>query len=98
MSNLLQQEANTPSKASITYERGSPKTSSWMERMEKLNSEASLQDVEAVLQETLARLKETEQMEERAAKSPQEEEKIDVIMELSPQPSLGSYYLSLIHI
>ena len=60
--------------------------------MEKLSSEASLQDAEAILQETLARLKETEQMEERAAKSPQEEEKTDVIMEPSPQPSLGSYY------
>jgi len=82
----------SPSKASITYERGSPKTSSWRERMEKLNSEASLQDAEVVLQETFARLKETEQMEERAAKSPQEEEKTDVIMEPSPQPSLGSYY------
>lgn len=60
--------------------------------MEKLNSKASLQDAETVLQETLARLKETEQMEERVAKSPQEEEKTEVIMEPSPQPSLGSYY------
>lgn len=59
----------SPSKASITYERGSPKTSTWKERMEKLNSEASLQDTKATLQETLARLKETEQMEERPAKS-----------------------------
>jgi len=31
-------------------------------------------------------------MEERAAKSPHEEEKTEVIMEPSPQPSLGSYY------
>lgn len=60
--------------------------------MEKLNSEASLQDAEAALQETLARLKETEQMEERAAKSSQEEEKADTIMEPSPQSNLGSYY------
>lgn len=82
----------SPSKASITYEWGSSKTSSWRERMEKLNSEASLQDAEDVLQETLARLKETKQMEERAAKSPQEEEKTDVIMKPSPQPNLGSYY------
>ena len=82
----------SPSKASITYERGSPKTSTWKERMEKLNSEASLQDVEAALQETLARLKETEQMEERVAKSSQEEEKADTIMEPSPQPSQDSYY------
>ena len=62
---------DTPSKqkTSITYERGSPKTSTWKEMMEKLNSEASLEDVEAALQETLARLKETEKMEEKAAKS-----------------------------
>jgi len=33
--------------------------------MEKLNSEASLQDAKAALQETLARLKETEKMEEK---------------------------------
>ena len=34
----------TPSKqmTSITYERGSPKTSTWKEMMENLNSEASL--------------------------------------------------------
>ena len=31
-------------------------------------------------------------MEERAAKSSQEEEKADTIMQPSPQPSLGSYY------
>jgi len=52
--------------------------------MEKLNSKASLQDVETVLQETLAGLKETEQMEEREVTSPQEEEKIEVILEPSP--------------
>lgn len=60
--------------------------------MEKLNLEASLHDAEIVLQETLARLKETEQMEERAATSPQEEEKTEVILEPSPKLSLGSYY------
>lgn len=31
-------------------------------------------------------------MEEKAAMSPQEEEKTEVILEPSPQPSLGSYY------
>jgi len=67
-------------------------TSTWKERMEKLNIEASLQDAKATLHETLARLKETEQMEEVAAKSLQEEEKANTIMEPSPQPSLGSYY------
>ena len=60
--------------------------------MEKLNLEASLQDDKAALQETLARLKETEKMEEKASKSSLEEEKADTIMEPSPQSSLGSYY------
>ena len=31
-------------------------------------------------------------MEERVAKSPQEEDKTEVIVEPSPQPNLGSYY------
>lgn len=77
----------SPSKASITYEWESLKTSTWKEMIEKLNSEASLQDVEAVLQETLARPKEIEKMEERAGKSSQEEEETNTIMESSPQPS-----------
>jgi hypothetical protein len=57
----------SPSKISVTYERGSPKTTTWRERMERLASKTSLQDAEAVLQETLARLKETERMEGEAA-------------------------------
>ena len=55
--------------------------------MEKLNSEASLQDAKATLQKTLARLKETEKMEEKAAQSSQEEEKANTIMEPSPNPA-----------
>ena len=39
----------SPSKASITYERGSPKISSWKDRVEKISSQASLQDAEAIL-------------------------------------------------
>ena len=60
--------------------------------MEILNSEASLQDAEVALQETLARLKETKEMEEIVAKSSQQEENTDTVMEPSPQPILGSYY------
>ena len=60
--------------------------------MKILDTKASLQDAEIILQETLARLKETEAMEGEAAKSPQEEEKVENIVEPSPQPNLGSYY------
>ena len=60
--------------------------------MKRLDTKASLQDAEAILQETLARLNETEAMEGEAAKSPQREEKVENIMDPSPQPSLGSYY------
>ena len=60
--------------------------------MERLASKTSVQNVEAVLQETLARLKETRKMEGEAAKSPQRKEEVEHIMEPSPQPSLGSYY------
>jgi len=40
---------NSPSKVSVTYERGNPKTTTWRERMEGLASKTSLQDAEAVL-------------------------------------------------
>jgi len=39
----------SPSKAAITYEWGSPKTSTWRERMKMLDTKASLQDAEAIL-------------------------------------------------
>ena len=60
----------SPSKISVTYERGSPKKTAWKERMDRLASNTPLQDAEVVLQETLARLKETERMEGEAATSP----------------------------
>jgi len=60
--------------------------------MKVLDTKASLQDVEIILQETLATLKETEEMEGEAAKSPQEEEEVEKIVEPSPQPNLHSYY------
>ena len=60
--------------------------------MKMLDTKTSLQDAETILQETLARLKETEEMEGEVAKSPQKEEEVKHIMEPSPQPSLSSYY------
>ena len=52
----------------------------------------ALQEAETSLQETLANLKDTEKLEEKAAKQSQGEDKTEEILELSPQPSLGSYY------
>ena len=43
------QKERSPSKASITYEQGSLKTSTWRERMKMLDTKASLQDVETIL-------------------------------------------------
>ena len=43
--------------------------------MKMLDTTASLQDAEIVLQETMARLKETEKLEENVAKQSQEEGK-----------------------
>lgn len=90
----------SPSKVLVTYERGSPKTTTWRERMEGLASKTPLQDAEAILQKTLARLKETERMEGEVATpppreeeiEPQREEEVEHILEPSPQPSLSSYY------
>lgn len=90
----------SPSKILVTYERGSPKTTAWKERMDQLASTTALQDAEAVLQETLARLKETEKMEGEAPSSPPREDKVEPLREEekehipkpTPQPSLSSYY------
>ena len=97
---LTSPRERSPSKISVTYERGSLKTTTWKERMDKLASKARLQDAEAALQETLARLKETERMEGEAPSSPPREDKVEPpreeekehIPEPSPQPSLSSYY------
>lgn len=90
----------SPSKISVTYEWGSPKTTTWKERMDRLAAKDRLQDAEAALQETLARLNETERMEGEAPSSPPMEDKVEPpreedkehIPEPSPQPSLSSYY------
>ena len=39
----------SPSKISVTYERGSPKATTWKERMDRLALTTPLQDAEAVL-------------------------------------------------
>ena len=44
---------------SITYEWGSPKTSTWRERVKMMDSKTALQEADMSLQETLAKLKET---------------------------------------
>ena len=68
--------------------------------MDQLTTKARLQDAEDALQETLARLKETERMEGEAPLSPPREGEVEPpkevekehIPEPSPQPSLSSYY------
>jgi len=67
----------SPSKISVTYERGSPKKTTWKDRLDQLASKARLQDVEDALQETLARLKETERMEGEAPSSPPREGEVE---------------------
>ena len=57
-----------------------------------MDSKIVLQEAENSLQETRAKLKETEKLEEKAAKQSQEEGKTEEILEPSLQPSLGSYY------
>lgn len=57
-----------------------------------MDSKTALQEVETSLQETLAKVKEIEKLEEKVAKQSQGEEKSKEILEPSPQPSLGSYY------
>jgi len=70
-----EKKEESPSKISITYERGSPKTSIWKERIKLMDSKAVLQEAETSLQETLAKLKETEKLEEKVAEHLQGEGK-----------------------
>lgn len=57
-----------------------------------MDSKIVLQEAEKSLQETWAKLKETEKLEEKETKQPQEEERTEKILEPTPQPSLGTYY------
>ena len=86
------QKEESPSKISITYERGSPKTSTWKEKIKSMDSKATLQEAATSLRETLAKLKETEKLEEKVAKQSQGERKTTEIPEPTPQRDLGSYY------
>jgi len=79
-----EKKEESPSKISITYERGSPKTSTWRERIKFMDSKAVLQEVETSLQETLAKLKEIETLEEKAAKQSTGESKAKKILEPTP--------------
>ena len=60
----------SPSRISVTYERGSPKKNTWQEKLDLLTEQALLQEAENVLQETMARLQETERMEGEGPSSP----------------------------
>lgn len=64
----------------------------WREKIRLVDSKTALQEAETSLPETLAKLRETEKLEEKVAKPLQEEEKTKEILEPSPQPSLGSSY------
>lgn len=57
-----------------------------------MDSKAVLQEAATSLQETLAKLKETEKLEEKVAKQSQGERKTEEIPEPTPQPDLGSNY------
>lgn len=63
-----ERKEESPSKISITYERGSPKTSTWKDRIRLTDTKIVLQEAKTSLQETLTKLKETEKLEEEAAK------------------------------
>ena len=67
----------SPSKTSVTYQRGSPNKTTWQERLDQLTEKPRLQDAENVLQETLARLKETERMEGEGPSSPPREGEVE---------------------
>lgn len=89
----------SPSRITVTYEKGSPKKTKWQERLDLLTEKARLQEAENVLQDTLARLQETEKREEEGPSSPPREGEVEPpkeaekqhIPEPSPQPSLSSY-------
>ena len=57
-----------------------------------MDSKVVLQEAQTSLQETLAKLKETEKMERKVEEQFQEEGKAKEIPEPGPQPILGSHY------
>lgn len=57
-----------------------------------MDSKTTRQEAEKSLQETLAKLREIEKLDEKVAKQSQVEGNTEKILEPSPQPSLGPYY------
>ena len=96
-------QEKSPSRISVTYEKGSPKKNTWQEKLDLLTERARLQEAENVLQETRARLQETTRMEGEGPSSPPTEGEFkppievekEQIPEPNPQPSLSSYYTFL---
>ena len=93
----------SPSRITVTYEKGSPKKNTWQERLDLLTEKTRLQKAENVLQDTLARLQETEKREGEGRSSPPREGEVEPpeeierehIPEPSPSPNLNSYYTFL---
>ena len=82
----------SPSRTAITYERGSPRSSTWMERIKLQDSKTVLQEVQTGLQETLTKLQETEKLKKKVEEQIKGKDEIEGIPEPNPQHSLGSYY------
>jgi len=82
----------SPSKTPITYERGSPKTSTWKEWIKLQDSKTVLQEAQTTVQETWTKLRETRKLEKEAKEQSEEKDKAKEILRLDPQPNLGSYY------
>ena len=82
----------SPSKTPITYERGSPRSSTWKERVKVQDSMTVLQEVQTALQETLTKLQETEKLGKRAEEQTKGKDEVAETQKPDPQPSLGSYY------
>lgn len=80
-----EKKEESSSKISITYEIGSPKNSTWKERIKLMDTNTVLQEARTSLQETLSKLKEIEKMEEEAVKQSHEEDKTEEIPD--PKPS-----------
>lgn len=68
------QVKESPSKAPITYERGTPRSPIWKEKVELQDPKTVLQEAQTILQETLPKLQETQKLEERMEGQPQVKE------------------------
>ena len=55
----------SPSKTPITYERGTPRSSTWKGKAILQDPNPDLQEAQTVLQETLSKLQETQKLEKR---------------------------------